>query len=125
MSIKTSDKVKKVLVHVLKWWVTSAMVRFRDSSLELPMANVVRSFVCRCELRANVVERAACGDTTALGPRNALARRFVAARTTACFAVARVIVGAAARGGARAAVCRALPTTWRLQASPGCNCGRR
>lgn len=42
MSIKTSDKVKKVLVHVLKWWVQSAMLRFRDSSLELPMANVER-----------------------------------------------------------------------------------
>lgn len=42
MSIKISDKVKKVLVHVLKWWVTSAMARFRDSVLELPMANVER-----------------------------------------------------------------------------------
>ncbi len=42
MSIKTSDKVKKVLVHVLKWWVTTSMERFRESALDLPTANVER-----------------------------------------------------------------------------------
>ena len=36
MSIKTSDKVKKVLVHTLKWWKDAAAARLRDSGLALP-----------------------------------------------------------------------------------------
>jgi hypothetical protein len=40
MQIKASDKVKKVLVHVLKWWWTTASERFRTSELQLPGAAV-------------------------------------------------------------------------------------
>jgi hypothetical protein len=40
MSIKTSDKVKKLLVHVLKWWQTRASERFQTSGLRLPAAAV-------------------------------------------------------------------------------------
>ncbi len=40
MSIKASDKVKKLLVHVLKWWGATARARFRDSGLPLPGAEV-------------------------------------------------------------------------------------
>jgi hypothetical protein len=40
MSIKASDKVKKVLVHVLKWWWTTASERFRTSELQVPAAAV-------------------------------------------------------------------------------------
>src|SRR5262249_44712266 len=36
MSIKASDKVKKVLVHVLKWWWARATERFRASDAKLP-----------------------------------------------------------------------------------------
>ena len=42
MSIKVSDKVKKLMVHVLKTWVNRCMVRFRASELELPAALVER-----------------------------------------------------------------------------------
>ena len=42
MSIKVSDKIKKMLVHMLKWWATGAARRFRDSSVELPLSNVER-----------------------------------------------------------------------------------
>ena len=42
MSIKLSDKIKKILVHMLKWWSRSASRRFRDSSVELPLSNVER-----------------------------------------------------------------------------------
>jgi hypothetical protein len=38
MSIKTSDKVKKVLVHVLKWWTKLAAERLRSSELAIPQA---------------------------------------------------------------------------------------
>ena len=38
MSIKASDKVKKVLVHVLKWWAARASERLRDSELAVPQA---------------------------------------------------------------------------------------
>lgn len=38
MSIKASDKVKKVLVHVLKWWAKLAGDRLRASELSLPQA---------------------------------------------------------------------------------------
>lgn len=38
MSIKASDKVKKLLVHVLKWWTKTAAERLRDSELSIPQA---------------------------------------------------------------------------------------
>ncbi len=38
MSIKASDKVKKLLVHVLKWWAKTAAERLRDSELAIPQA---------------------------------------------------------------------------------------
>jgi hypothetical protein len=40
MSIKASDKVKKVLVHVLKWWAARARARVRESESPLPVAQV-------------------------------------------------------------------------------------
>ncbi len=44
MSIKASDKVKKVLVHVLKWWTKVAAERLRGSDLAIPQAQA-ESFV--------------------------------------------------------------------------------
>lgn len=44
MSIKASDKVKKVLVHVLKWWSRLAAERLRASDLAIPQAQA-ESFV--------------------------------------------------------------------------------
>ncbi len=44
MSIKASDKVKKVLVHVLKWWTKRAAERLRTSELAIPQAQA-ESFV--------------------------------------------------------------------------------
>lgn len=44
MSIKASDKVKKVLVHVLKWWSKLASERLRSSELAIPQAQA-ESFV--------------------------------------------------------------------------------
>ncbi len=44
MSIKASDKVKKVLVHVLKWWAKLAAERLRSSELAIPQAQA-ESFV--------------------------------------------------------------------------------
>ncbi|MBX3185662.1 MAG: hypothetical protein KF819_01550 [Labilithrix sp.] len=44
MSIKASDKVKKVLVHVLKWWSRLAAERLRGSELAIPQAQA-ESFV--------------------------------------------------------------------------------
>jgi hypothetical protein len=44
MSIKASDKVKKVLVHVLKWWSKTAAERLRGSELAIPQAQA-ESFV--------------------------------------------------------------------------------
>jgi hypothetical protein len=38
MSIKASDKAKKVLVHVLKWWSKTAAERLRTSELSIPQA---------------------------------------------------------------------------------------
>lgn len=40
MSIKASDKVKKVLVHVLKWWQKRASENLRATRLELPQAQL-------------------------------------------------------------------------------------
>jgi len=40
MSIKASDKVKKVLVHVLKWWQKRASENLRGTRLELPQAQL-------------------------------------------------------------------------------------
>lgn len=42
MSIKVSDKVKRLMVHVLKHWSARALVRFRSSELDLPSALVER-----------------------------------------------------------------------------------
>ncbi len=42
MSIKVSDKVKKLMVHVLKHWSTRSVGRFRASGLDLPGALVER-----------------------------------------------------------------------------------
>ncbi len=42
MSIKASDKVKRVLVHLLKWYAQRAADRVRDSALNLPQAQVER-----------------------------------------------------------------------------------
>lgn len=42
MSIKVSDKVKRLMVHVLKHWATRALFRFRSSDLDLPSALVER-----------------------------------------------------------------------------------
>src|SRR5690606_31551086 len=42
MSIKVSDKVKKLMVHVLKHWSARAVSRFRSSDLDLPAALVER-----------------------------------------------------------------------------------
>ncbi|WP_394842701.1 putative virulence factor [Pendulispora brunnea] len=38
MSIKASDKVKKVLAHVLRWWANAAMTRVRESDMGVPAA---------------------------------------------------------------------------------------
>jgi hypothetical protein len=40
MSIKASDKVKKVIVHILKWWTNKASERFRASELQIPATAV-------------------------------------------------------------------------------------
>ncbi|MCB9596771.1 MAG: hypothetical protein H6719_28875 [Sandaracinaceae bacterium] len=42
MSIKVSDKVKKLLVHVLKHWAQRSVGRFRSSEIQLPTALVER-----------------------------------------------------------------------------------
>ena len=42
MSIKVSDKVKKVLVQVLLWWMADAAERVRASTLSLPVGLVDR-----------------------------------------------------------------------------------
>lgn len=42
MSIKVSDKLKKLMVHVLKHWLTRSVSRLRSSTLELPTALVER-----------------------------------------------------------------------------------
>lgn len=40
MSIKTSDKVKKVIVHIMKWWMRHAGERVRERELGLPTSLV-------------------------------------------------------------------------------------
>lgn len=40
MSIKTSDKVKRMVVHLVKAWREEAIRRYRDSGLELPRSAV-------------------------------------------------------------------------------------
>ena len=60
MSIKASDKVKKVLVHVLKWWSRTAAERLRSSDLALPQAQTeafVRE-VCTSKLLLPVLGQA-------------------------------------------------------------------
>ncbi len=60
MSIKTSDKVKKVLVHLLKWWTARAIASLRDSELDLPAAHVERFVreVCTSKLIMPVLGKA-------------------------------------------------------------------
>jgi hypothetical protein len=60
MSIKASDKVKKVLVHVLKWWAKLAAERLRSSELPIPQAQAeafVRE-VCTSKLLLPVLGQA-------------------------------------------------------------------
>lgn len=60
MSIKASDKVKKVLVHVLKWWTKLAAERLRASELAIPQAQAeafVRE-VCTSKLLLPVLGQA-------------------------------------------------------------------
>jgi hypothetical protein len=60
MSIKASDKVKKVLVHVLKWWSKTAAERLRSSELAVPQAQTeafVRE-VCTSKLLLPVLGQA-------------------------------------------------------------------
>ncbi len=60
MSIKASDKVKKVLVHVLKWWSRTAAERLRSGDLVLPQAQTeafVRE-VCTSKLLLPVLGQA-------------------------------------------------------------------
>ena len=60
MSIKASDKVKKVLVHVLKWWTKLAADRLRGTDLSLPQAQAeafVRE-VCTSKLLLPVLGQA-------------------------------------------------------------------
>ena len=60
MSIKASDKVKKVLVYVLKWWSKIASERLRVSDLALPQAhaeNFVRE-VCTSKLLLPILGQA-------------------------------------------------------------------
>lgn len=60
MSIKASDKVKKVLVHVLKWWGKLAGERLRTSELSIPQAQAeafVRE-VCTSKLLLPVLGQA-------------------------------------------------------------------
>lgn len=60
MSIKASDKVKKVLVHVLKWWTRTAAERLRGSELAVPQAQTeafVRE-VCTSKLLLPVLGQA-------------------------------------------------------------------
>jgi hypothetical protein len=52
MSIKTSDKVKKLLVHVLKTWVTRAHARFRESDIDVPSVSVERFLRQVCTSRS-------------------------------------------------------------------------
>ncbi len=39
-SIKTSDKVKRLIVHMVKWWRDQATARVRASQLQLPVTSV-------------------------------------------------------------------------------------
>jgi hypothetical protein len=60
MSIKTSDKVKKVLVHMLKWWVGRGAERLRSSAIELPAAHAERfgREVCQSRLILPILGKA-------------------------------------------------------------------
>jgi hypothetical protein len=42
MSVKASDKVKKLMVHVLKHWMRRSIERFQTSELDLPHSHVER-----------------------------------------------------------------------------------
>jgi|GEM_PF-1441851 len=60
MSIKASDKAKKVLVHVLKWWTKLAAERLRTSELAIPQVQAetfVRE-VCTSKLLLPVLGQA-------------------------------------------------------------------
>jgi hypothetical protein len=56
MSIKTSDKVKRMVVHLVKHWRDTATQRFRESTLELPRSAV------------DVFVREVCGSRKLLPP---------------------------------------------------------
>jgi hypothetical protein len=60
MSIKVSDKVKKLMVHVLKHWSRRAVARFKRSELELPVALVERYVreVCTSKLLLPILGKA-------------------------------------------------------------------
>jgi hypothetical protein len=60
MSIKVSDKVKKLMVHVLKHWSSRAVSRFKSSELELPSALVERYVreVCTSKMLLPVLGKA-------------------------------------------------------------------
>ncbi|MFO0667107.1 MAG: virulence factor SrfC family protein [Polyangiaceae bacterium] len=38
LSLKASDKVKRLLLHTLKWWKARALARLRESPLAIPLA---------------------------------------------------------------------------------------
>lgn len=60
MSIKVSDKVKKLMVHVLKHWSARGVARFRGSGLDLPSALVERYVreVCTSRLLLPILGKA-------------------------------------------------------------------
>jgi hypothetical protein len=60
MSIKASDKVKKVLVHVLKWWSQKAAERMRTSDIGIPhtQAETFVREVCTSKLLLPVLGQA-------------------------------------------------------------------
>ena len=51
MSLKASDKVKRVLVHVLKWWEKTARERVREAELGLPVAHIDAFVSAACTSR--------------------------------------------------------------------------
>jgi hypothetical protein len=60
MSIKASDKVKRVLSHILRWWQKRAIERFRQGTSQLPAAQVevFISRVCTSKLLLPVLGNA-------------------------------------------------------------------
>ncbi len=60
MSIKASDKVKRLLSHILRWWQKRAIERFRQGTSQLPAAQVevFISRVCTSKLLLPVLGNA-------------------------------------------------------------------